>query len=199
MKTRSSSRDRILDAAEEVVADLGAGHMTMDAVVARAGLSKGGLIYHFPSLRALLQAMLKRFIEHTEARITEARARLPETPARELKAHIEGWFTLDAKSQSAQAALLVALSREPSLLKMVREKRHEIGRAILAASPDPDRVRILLLAVEGLWMTELLQLSRYTAKERLQIKHTLLKLADSSLSESKPAPRKPAPHRSRPS
>jgi hypothetical protein len=45
------SKDRILDAAERVVLRDGVTHLTLDAVAAETGISKGGLLYHFPSKR----------------------------------------------------------------------------------------------------------------------------------------------------
>src|SRR5690242_2095382 len=43
------ARDRILEAAERVVAEIGAARLTLDVVAQAAGVSKGGLLYHFPS------------------------------------------------------------------------------------------------------------------------------------------------------
>ena len=48
----SPARDRILEAAERVVAEVGAARLTLDVVAQAAGVSKGGLLYHFPSKRA---------------------------------------------------------------------------------------------------------------------------------------------------
>ena len=53
---RKSSREKILDAAAELVAEIGAGRLTLEAVAEKAGLSKGGLLYNFPTKDALLQA-----------------------------------------------------------------------------------------------------------------------------------------------
>ena len=39
---RESSKDAILDAAEAIVREQGAAHLTLDAAAERAGLSKGG-------------------------------------------------------------------------------------------------------------------------------------------------------------
>src|SRR3989337_1315491 len=52
---RKSSREKILDAAAELVAEIGAGRLTLEAVAERAGLSKGGLLYNFPTKAALLK------------------------------------------------------------------------------------------------------------------------------------------------
>src|SRR3954470_23063844 len=66
-RTRANSRDRILDAAGEIVGEVGAGKLTLDAVAQRAGLSKGGLLYNFPSKDALLSGMLERMIGESVA------------------------------------------------------------------------------------------------------------------------------------
>src|SRR5262245_16643152 len=42
------ARDRIVEAAERVVTDIGAARLTLDGVAQAAGVSKGGLLYHFP-------------------------------------------------------------------------------------------------------------------------------------------------------
>jgi AcrR family transcriptional regulator len=59
------TRARLLEAAIAVAERDGAAHLTLDAVAAQAGVSKGGLLYHFPDkdrlLETLLEAMLERF------------------------------------------------------------------------------------------------------------------------------------------
>ena len=46
--------------------------LTLDAVAAQAGVSKGGLLYHFRSKRELLDAMLDGFLEEFDREIAEA-------------------------------------------------------------------------------------------------------------------------------
>ncbi|MFP3464956.1 TetR family transcriptional regulator [Leifsonia sp. SIMBA_070] len=56
-----SARDRVLDAFEELLAEQSERAATLDAVAARAGVSKGGLLYHFASKEALAAGVLDRF------------------------------------------------------------------------------------------------------------------------------------------
>ncbi|MBC7723154.1 MAG: TetR/AcrR family transcriptional regulator [Burkholderiaceae bacterium] len=56
----ASARDRILDAFEEVLLTEGERAATLDAVASRAGVSKGGLIYHFPSKDLLAHGLCER-------------------------------------------------------------------------------------------------------------------------------------------
>ena len=53
---RGDTRKRLLDAAAVVVRRDGAQALTLDAVAAEAGVSKGGLLYHFKTKRELLDA-----------------------------------------------------------------------------------------------------------------------------------------------
>jgi len=46
---RPSNRARLLDAYEELLVSGVGATVTLDAVAAAAGVSKGGLLYHFPS------------------------------------------------------------------------------------------------------------------------------------------------------
>ncbi|WP_255730978.1 TetR/AcrR family transcriptional regulator [Mycobacterium sp. PSTR-4-N] len=73
-----SSRDRILDAYAVLLAEEGERFATIDAVAARAGVSKGGVLYHFPSK------------EHLAAAVCERLDTLAAEDAREMRTAAEG-------------------------------------------------------------------------------------------------------------
>ena len=58
------TRARIRVAAAKVIERDGAGHLTLEKVAAEADLSKGGLLYHYPSKDALLQGLLDHLLEN---------------------------------------------------------------------------------------------------------------------------------------
>lgn len=60
-------REALLDAAEDLIVERGAAGVSLDKVAARAGVSKGGLLYHFPSKNALAQALIQRMVESMHA------------------------------------------------------------------------------------------------------------------------------------
>jgi AcrR family transcriptional regulator len=60
MARQPVARDAVLDAFEELLIDVGERAATLDAVAKRAGVSKGGLLYHFPNKEALISATLER-------------------------------------------------------------------------------------------------------------------------------------------
>lgn len=114
---RSASTDTILDAAEAIVCESGAAHMTLDAVAQRAQISKGGLINRFPSKEALLQAMIGRLIDRIEELREQVRLNsAPEEIPNELVVEIKMLSSLDEASFRHSAALLAAVANQPELM-----------------------------------------------------------------------------------
>ncbi len=71
----SLMRDRLLDSAEQLVATIGGANLTLEAVAEKAGVSKGGLLYHYRSKEALLLALVHRHLERTDQRYVPGPAR----------------------------------------------------------------------------------------------------------------------------
>ncbi|WP_226081648.1 TetR/AcrR family transcriptional regulator [Mycetocola spongiae] len=62
-----SARDRVLDAFETLLIEHGERGATLDATAALAGVSKGGLLYHFGNRGALIEGLLERLSARAEA------------------------------------------------------------------------------------------------------------------------------------
>lgn len=60
MPRKPVAREAVLDAFESLLIDVGERAATLEAVAKRAGVSKGGLLYHFPSKEALISSLLER-------------------------------------------------------------------------------------------------------------------------------------------
>ena len=71
----ASMWDRLLDATERSVVDAGSAHLTLDAVAQAAGVSKGGLLYYFPSKTAWLEGMIERHVRALNTRASRASER----------------------------------------------------------------------------------------------------------------------------
>lgn len=68
----TNTRDRILDALQRILVRQGTGAVTLESVAAEAGVSKGGLLYHFRSKQAMLQGLVQRLGESAEAEFEQA-------------------------------------------------------------------------------------------------------------------------------
>ncbi len=74
MPPTDSARDRILIAYEDLLIESGERGATLDAVAGRAGVSKGGLLYHFGSKDALTAGLIERLVALTEEDIVLMRS-----------------------------------------------------------------------------------------------------------------------------
>jgi AcrR family transcriptional regulator len=181
----AGARDRILDAAEQLVAAAGASNLTLDAVAQTAGVSKGGLLYHYPSKEALLVAMLERHCEEIDARCELARSALPSDDGpTHLKSLVLGMLRSNAVRAELGAALLAAAANNPSLLDPIRQRYAETVARLAAHPCSFPRAAIVLLAVDGLMMGEVWRLTPFTPGQREQIVSELLRLVDEACADS---------------
>jgi AcrR family transcriptional regulator len=67
--------DRILDAAEELICTRGIAGFTLDGVAQEAGVSKGGLLYHFRSKGSLISGLQRRMASRMADTLRAAKAR----------------------------------------------------------------------------------------------------------------------------
>jgi AcrR family transcriptional regulator len=175
---RKSSREKILDAAAELVAEIGAGRLTLDAVAERAGLSKGGLLYNFPTKDALLQAMIQRMIDQSLESREALRPQLEPGP--NLEARLAATTLLEmccgGKMQEIATGLMVATAENPRLLDPVRTVVSETFQRINDNSDDLDSALLGWLAVEGLSSLEMHNLSPFSDQDRARIVQAINRL-----------------------
>ncbi|MBA1155595.1 TetR/AcrR family transcriptional regulator [Microvirga mediterraneensis] len=168
---RKSSREKILDAAAELVAEIGAGRLTLDAVAEKAGLSKGGLLYNFPTKEALLQGMIQRMIDQ----VTSEKDALRETvePGPNLEARVVTKTLLNiccgGKMQEFATGMMAATAENPGLLDPVRQVIGNTLKQLKASSDDLDAALVGWLATEGLSNLEMHNLSPFTDEDRDRI------------------------------
>lgn len=174
------ARDRILEAAERVVTEVGPARLTLDLVAQAAGVSKGGLLYHFPSKESLLIALANRYVQSMQQCIAHAKGGFAVgDQACEIKACIVGLLGSDVRSKAMGAALLAAAANDLGLLEVIREHiaRHT-EQLRQSCGGNFARAAIVTLAVDGLKMRESLRISPFDAAQRERIVDELLKLAD---------------------
>ena len=181
MSPRASSYDVIVDAAENVVVEAGASHMTLDAVAARAGVSKGGLLHHFPTKEALLEAMIGRLIEKREESRRKILNDLPDSPTRELKAYVLAALARDRKVDRVGAPILAALAHNPKLAQPIREIIKKRYAEFVSKGVKFERAVIFALATDGLLFHEVVSLSPFTEEQRSRVVEELLRMIDETL------------------
>ena len=86
------TRSELLEAARAVIVELGIERLSMDRVAERAGMSKGAVMYHFKTKRALLAALVEDYAEHLEAKLREGEALFSGTPEETFFPGYIEWF-----------------------------------------------------------------------------------------------------------
>lgn len=170
------TRDAILTAAANIVLEQGASRMTLEAVAKEAGVSKGGLLYHFPSKEALIEGMIERMTLEFTDRIRDEYERddFGTNRGRWLRALIRATFT--STQLELSAGMIAAILLNPELLDPNRRSYETRQTLIEQDGVDPLLANIIRLAVDGLWFAELLELAPPREPFKTQIMETLLSL-----------------------
>ncbi len=166
-----SARTRILDAAETLVRARGVGGLTLDAAAQTAGVSKGGLLYHFASKEALLDALLKRLAAFIQEDFEAGVAAEPEGPGRVARAMLAWSLGLpremsDERCDRAAAVFLAAFHHDPALLDPVRAQFARMREAVAADGLPPGHGMAIMAAGDGLFMARIFGLYTLEQAER---------------------------------
>ena len=173
-----NARERIIDAAEQVVIAAGASHLTLEAVASKAGISRGGLLYHFPDKEALLKGMLDRLKRQIDEGRTKMRSGLPSGPEREASVYVQTILADDASEyRHVTAAIIASGAHAPELLAKAREGCRQSLNELTADGLSFERAAVIMLATHGLRLMEVLSLSPFHDEERHKIVAELLALA----------------------
>jgi AcrR family transcriptional regulator len=155
--------DKLLDAAEIVVARQGIANLTLDAVAAEAHMSKGGLLHHFPTKDRLVDALVTRSAANWHASYMEAYRRTPDGPGRMTRALLghclseaAGWTEQLRRSSSA---VFAALAQNPTLIEPMRAVYSDLHRRIEEDGLPPGVGRAVAAAIDGLWLDWVLGLA----------------------------------------
>lgn len=144
------ARAKVLRAFVEILLSEGESATTMEAVAARAGVTKGGLLYHFGSRDALVQGLLERLDELGEADVAAMRS-APEGP-------VDYYLrTSDVTSSVEFNELFIAasrLTRDAGLQARARLRALETRwlELLTEAIGDDARARLVLLVGDGLYL-----------------------------------------------
>jgi AcrR family transcriptional regulator len=173
----SSTREAILRAADRVVVEGGVPEMTLEAVAREAGVSKGGLLYHFPSKEALISGMIGRLIEgFTEALGRALAKERGSASGRWLRAYAGASFAEDRWYLEVSAGLLAAVAEDPALLDPLRRGFEEGQRWAERDGIDPAVATLVRLAADGLFFAELLGFTPPEGRLRERVLEALLAL-----------------------
>lgn len=176
VNSKPTSRQRILAAAAAVASEAGASNLSLDAVAQRAGVSKGGLLYNFPTKAKLLQGLVQNHIDEFE--ISLAAATEAGNGASLLGAYLRSCVRECASDDARPSGVLAALAEDPDMLEPVKLHKRRLLDRLAAETSDPARMLQSFLVVEGLRSQTLLDIDVLTNEERGLVLAALLAEAE---------------------
>ncbi|MEU6616365.1 TetR/AcrR family transcriptional regulator [Streptomyces parvus] len=164
---RTSKRSQILEAATRVVQREGVKSVTFDSVAAEAGLTKGGLLYHFASRDDLVLAIHQHLADRWEADLVAAAGKPATEASRDERLAA---YTQVAIQSATRAELLLMLegSTDAAHSAVWEAVTERWAPPPASAGDDPatlDRF-IVRLAADGLWLYDSLTSQQLTSEMR---------------------------------
>ncbi|WP_078410130.1 TetR/AcrR family transcriptional regulator [Priestia abyssalis] len=154
-----SKRKLILMAASEIVRNEGAAQLTLEAAAHKAGVSKGGLLYHFPTKEALIRGLVDELTDQYVNEIEERVNGDDDPSGKWSRAYVEATFKEIEDGLKISSGLLAAVFTNPELLEKL-QKQYKIWQDhIEAENTDSVRPAIARLAADGLWFAEIFGLA----------------------------------------
>jgi AcrR family transcriptional regulator len=148
MSRPPAARDAVLDAFERILIDGGERAATLDATARTAGVSKGGLLYHFASRDALIEAVLTRFLALVEADIED----LERAPEGAVAYYVRTSVAVDTPLERAGVATArLAQAGSPAAVRVIRAARERWLETVRRHVADPTVALAITLIGDGLY------------------------------------------------
>ena len=168
----NETRDSICEAAIQIAARDGLLAMTLDNVAKEAGVSKGGVMYHFPSKNQLVSGVLEYFGNKVEQTVLQRIADDPNPRFRWARSMLTSFFpdpnsppppdgtlSVDLMDRFMLAAIAAAVN-SPDLIEPLRQVGRRLCQRLLSDPGDGIEQLLIWLAVDGLFLWQFVGLIR---------------------------------------
>ncbi len=161
---RENKKELLLDAAEEILASQSYEELSLDNIAKVSGLSKGGLLYHFPTKEAVLKALVERLIQNFD----DEGERQLEKGSMDFKSMLIA-VNANPKMLSSARGLMAAVSYNRDLVEPLKKAYARWDKAIFAQFSDSREAWRFRLFSDGLFFCALLGLPQPSKSELKKI------------------------------
>lgn len=175
----TETRLKIFRACSEILRREGLSNLTLQSVASEAGISKGGLLYHFENKQALIEAVFEYHNGIFEARLAELVAAEGKSPGAFLRAYARASAEqmMDPDNASLYASLFAAEEQYSGAHQLMREKYINWQKQIENCGIDPDWAMLLRFATDGLWFSEMHSYAPPHPEQRKKIVQMIVEMA----------------------
>ncbi len=174
-------RQQLLDVAARLSLENGVAGVTLDAVSQAAGVSKGGLLHHFPNKMALLDGLFDDLTLKFDQAIDEEMRGDPVAHGRFSRAYLSAVLSLGEEGRDHAEAqgwqvLTMALLAEPTLRNRWRQWVTERADEFVGTDSSTNCL-LVRMAADGLWLADLLESHDLGGQERAALFSSLKALS----------------------
>lgn len=164
-------KEKILFEANKIIAKKGLNSFTLEEVAKGAGISKGGLLYHFPSKDKLIQGLIQFYMKQFENKIDKQRW---------LTSLVEEHFKFESEKLTCITGLLAAVAMNQELLEPVRENNKRMLKKI-KETKDPAMGMVIYLACYGMAFFKLFCMDELSQEDMQKVCNKLMDLSEKIL------------------
>jgi AcrR family transcriptional regulator len=172
---RANSREKILAAAADVARETGPGSLSLEAVASRAGVSKGGLLYNFPTKAKLMQGLVENYLSDFRKAL-EARA-----AGAGHESVLSAYINLSAddceRPKPSASWMFSAIAEDPDFLTPIKAFKHQLFERLKGETSDLGSLLVCFVAIEGLRSMNLFDSDVLSEEEHKLLISALLKIA----------------------
>lgn len=203
------TKDKICDAAIQITVRDGLLAMTLDAVAKEAGISKGGVMYHFPSKDELVRGVLDYFSQKCETMLMRRVVDDPDPRLRWARCMLDCMFPdsaeSDADDENGQMssevlsrffmAMLTGAVTCPAAMQPLRQLATRMRNRFMSDPKDGMEQILVWLAIDGLFLWQFMgiidsddpMIAQVGESLRARIKAALESHSDASNTTQSPA------------
>lgn len=155
-RPRSIDREKLLDAAEDLVRGQGAAALTIDALARACGVTKGGVQYAFGTKDDILDALFARWSRDYDAKFSAIAG--PDADAvQRIRAHHAATREADEVSMTKAASLMAGLMQTPEHLISTQGWYRDRLAGLDVTTDEGRRARLAFFATEGAFLLHFLR------------------------------------------
>lgn len=166
-KKAANTRAALLAAAADVVRVHGVANLTLERVADTAGVSKGGLLYHFGSKHELVVAMLTDTLGRADESLNHLANENALTEGAFTKAYLDYVRTGQHDAVDAGAGVFAAAALNDGDLAPAQQQFAQWQHRLIESDGiDPTAALLARVVGDGLWLIDLFGLAPPTATQR---------------------------------
>ncbi|WP_420115736.1 TetR/AcrR family transcriptional regulator [Micromonospora sp.] len=173
-RSPQDTRRALLDAAADAVRARGI-HASLDDIARFAGVSKGGLIYHFASKDDLILELARDQLASFQAGIDAALDPTDTAPGRLTRAYLRASVAPadDDAAVRASMALVTQLMTLPAVAELARADAERLAAALAADGLPADVLALVVAAADGMGSAPLWGARTHTPAHRRLLERLL--------------------------